>query len=119
MKELSSELPEIVTDANQLSQVFVNLTLNAIDAMPDGGALTVRSFIREGSIAIEFQDTGIGIRKEDVNKIFDPFYTTKEKGTGLGLAVSYDIIKKLNGTLTVESEADKGTTFTIVLPGGH
>ncbi len=119
LKELSSDLPEIVTDANQLSQVFVNLTLNAIDAMPDGGTLTVRSFTRDGSIAIQFQDTGIGIPKKDINKIFDPFYTTKEKGTGLGLAVSYDIIKKMNGTLAVSSKPGKSTTFTILLPVEH
>ncbi len=119
LKELSSDLPEIVTDAHLLSQVFLNLTLNAIDAMPDGGALTVRSFMRDGSIAIQFQDTGIGIPKKDINKIFDPFYTTKEKGTGLGLAVSYDIIKKMNGTLTVFSKEGKSTTFTILLPVEH
>jgi signal transduction histidine kinase len=116
VKMLSPDLPEIVTDANQLSQVFVNLILNAIDAMPDGGTLTVMSFIQDIMIAIQFQDTGSGILKEDISKIFDPFYTTKEKGTGLGLAVSYNIIKKMNGLLTVESEAGKGTTFTILLP---
>ncbi|MGD0280725.1 MAG: ATP-binding protein, partial [Dissulfurispiraceae bacterium] len=116
VKVLSPDLPEIVTDANQLSQVFVNLILNAIDAMPGGGTLTVTSIARDSVIAIQFQDTGAGIPKEDINKIFDPFYTTKEKGTGLGLAVSYNIIKKMNGLLTVESEEGKGTTFNIVLP---
>ncbi len=116
VKVLSPDLPEIVTDANQLSQVFVNLILNAIDAMPGGGTLTVTSFIRDSMLAILFQDTGSGIRKEDIGKIFDPFYTTKEKGTGLGLAVSYNIIKKMNGLLTVKSEAGAGATFTILLP---
>jgi len=116
VKALSPDLPEIVTNANQLSQVFVNLILNAIDAMQGDGTLTVTSFIRDSHIAIQFHDTGTGIRKEDISKIFDPFYTTKEKGTGLGLAVSYNIIKKMNGLLTVESEAGKGTTFTIMLP---
>jgi signal transduction histidine kinase len=116
VKALSPDLPEIVTDANQLSQVFVNLVLNAIDAMPGGGTLTVTSFIRDSLIAIQFQDTGTGIRKEDISKIFDPFYTTKEKGTGLGLAVSYNIMRKLNGLLTVKSEVDKGATFTAMLP---
>ncbi len=116
LKELSPDLPPIVIDDNQLSQVFVNITLNAIDAMPEGGTLTVRSFMRFGSIAIQFEDTGIGILKEDIHKIFDPFYTTKEKGTGLGLSVSYDIIKKLKGTLKVDSESGKGTVFTILLP---
>lgn len=116
VKELSSGLPEILVDANHLSQVFVNLMLNAVDAMIEGGTLTVRSFISDGSIAVQFQDTGIGIAKDDLSKIFDPFYTTKEKGTGLGLAVSYNIIKKMNGTLSVESSEGMGTTFTILLP---
>ncbi|MFZ5997903.1 MAG: sensor histidine kinase [Nitrospirota bacterium] len=116
VRDLSPSLPEAILDCNQLSQVFVNLTLNAMDAMPGGGTLTVRSMTREGNIIIQFEDTGTGIPKEDLNKIFDPFYTTKEKGTGLGLAVSYNIVKKMNGTLTVESEPGKGTTFTITIP---
>lgn len=115
-KELTPSLPDITADGNQLSQVFVNLTLNAIDAMPNGGTLTVRSFVKGDNIAIQFEDTGVGITKEDITKIFDPFYTTKEKGTGLGLAVSYDIIKKMNGTLSVESEIGKGSVFTIAIP---
>jgi PAS domain S-box-containing protein len=116
IKELHPSLPDVIIDCNQLSQVFVNLTLNAIDAMPEGGSLFVRSMLRVNDIIIQFQDTGIGIPKEDLPKIFDPFYTTKEKGTGLGLSVSYNIIKKMNGTLTVESEVGKGTTFTITIP---
>lgn len=115
-KELTPSLPDIAVNGNQLSQVFVNLTLNAIDAMPNGGTLTVRSFVKGDNIVIQFEDTGVGIPKEDITKIFDPFYTTKEKGTGLGLTVSYDIIKKMNGTLTVDSELGKGTTFTITIP---
>lgn len=115
-KELLPSLPEIVLDCNQLSQIFVNLILNAIDAMPDGGTLTVRGLIKGDDMVIQFEDNGTGIPKKYLTRIFDPFYTTKEKGTGLGLAVSYDIIKKLNGTLTVESEEGKGTIFTIILP---
>ncbi len=116
VKELSPSLPEITADCNQLSQVFVNLILNAVDAMPDGGTLTVRSFINGSDIVLQFRDTGIGIPGENLMKIFDPFYTTKEKGTGLGLAVSYNIVKKMNGTLAVESKAGSGSTFTITLP---
>ncbi|WP_203473218.1 sensor histidine kinase [Dissulfurispira thermophila] len=116
VKELSPSLPLITIDGNQLSQVFVNLTLNAIDAMPDGGTLTIKSMMRKDNIVIQFKDTGTGIAQEELPKIFDPFYTTKEKGTGLGLAVSYNIIKKMNGTLTVESELGKGTTFIITIP---
>jgi len=116
VKELSSSLPEVVIDGNQLSQVVVNLTLNAIDAMPDGGTLTIRSKANVNTVSVLFEDTGTGIPKEDLTKIFDPFYTTKEKGTGLGLAVSYDIIKKMSGTLGIESEVGKGSIFTITLP---
>jgi len=118
IRDLSADLSNYtcVCDSNQLSQVFVNLILNAIDSMPDGGKLTVKSMPKDANIIIRFEDTGLGIQTEDLPKIFDPFYTTKEKGTGLGLAVSYDIIKKMNGTLTVESEVGKGSIFTITIP---
>jgi signal transduction histidine kinase len=115
-KDLAADIPDIVCDGDQLSQVFVNLTLNAVDAMPDGGTLSVSSALMNGSIVIRFADTGSGIPASDLPKIFDPFYTTKEKGTGLGLAVSYSIIKKMNGVITVDSEIGKGTTFTITIP---
>jgi PAS domain S-box-containing protein len=118
VRDLSADLSNYtcIGDSNQLSQVFVNLTLNAIDSMPDGGKLTVRSRRQDDNVIVQFEDTGIGIQKEALPKIFDPFYTTKEKGTGLGLAVCYDIIKKMNGTITVESEVGKGSTFTITIP---
>ncbi len=115
-RDLSPDVPSITTDGNQLSQVIVNIVLNAADAMPSGGTLTIRSRVKDGTIAIEFQDTGVGISKEDLGRIFDPFYTTKEKGTGLGLAVSYSIVKKLNGNLTAESELNRGSRFVITLP---
>ncbi len=114
--ELSPSLPETLVDYNQLSQVFINLILNSIDAMPDGGMLTVRTYAEPDNIVIEFKDTGIGIPRESLTKIFDPFFTTKEKGTGLGLAVSHNIISKMKGTLTVDSEPGKGTLFKIALP---
>jgi PAS domain S-box-containing protein len=116
MKELSPNLPEITTDGNQLYQVFVNLVLNAADAMPDGGTLSIRSRVRHNNIVIDFEDTGVGISAENLSRIFEPLYTTKEKGTGLGLAVCDSIIKKLNGRLTVESELYKGSRFEISLP---
>ena len=115
VRDLSPDLPDLVTDGSQLSQVFVNLILNAVDAMPDGGTLTIRSRADNDAITIRFEDTGIGINRENMSRIFDPFFTTKEKGTGLGLAVSYSIIKKLNGDLTVESEPNRGTKFTVSL----
>ena len=114
-RDLAPELPFVMVDGNQLSQVFVNLILNAIDAMPEGGRLTVSSALRGDEIRIKFRDSGIGIPAEELSRIFDPFYTTKEKGTGLGLSVSYTMIRKMNGTITVESEVGQGTTFTIRL----
>lgn len=116
VKELSDSLPDITVDLNQLSQVFINLILNAVDAMPDGGRLLLKSYVEDNNIVIEFNDTGIGIPKKNLFIIFDPFYTTKEKGTGLGLSVSYNIIKKMKGTLTVDSEPGKGSVFKITLP---
>ena len=116
VRDLWPEMPVITTDANQLSQVIVNIVLNAVDAMPNGGTLTIRSRLKDNHIVIDFEDTGVGIAKENLGRIFDPFYTTKEKGTGLGLAVSYSIIKKLNGSLTVESDPGKGSRFVITLP---
>ncbi len=119
VKDLRPDMPVITTDGSQLSQVIVNLVLNAADAMPNGGTLTIRSRVRDGGgIAIDFEDTGVGISKENLGRIFDPFFTTKEKGTGLGLAVSQSIIQKLNGSLTVESEITKGSRFMITLPPG-
>lgn len=116
VRDLRPDLPQITTDGNQLSQVIVNIILNAVDAMPNGGTLTIRSIAKDKNIVIDFEDTGIGIPKENIPRIFDPFFTTKERGTGLGLAVSYNIIKKLNGSLTVESEVNKGSRFMITLP---
>ncbi len=116
VRELASELPEITSDGDQLSQAIVNIVLNAADSMPDGGTLTIRSRLQDNRIVIDFEDTGSGIDREHLGRIFDPFFTTKEKGTGMGLAVSYSIVKKLNGSLTAESEPGKGSRFTISLP---
>ncbi len=116
VRDLRPDMPAITMDGNQLSQVIVNIVLNAADAMPNGGTLTIRSRVEDNSIVIDFEDTGVGIEKENLSRIFDPFYTTKEHGTGLGLAVSYSIIKKLNGNLTVESDLNKGSRFMITLP---
>ena len=119
-EKLRPDLPEIPTDANQMKQVIMNLILNAAQAMPEGGTLTIstnygadRRFIK-----ISVQDTGVGIAKDDLEHIFDPFFTTKApgKGTGLGLAVSYGIVQSHNGTITATSEVGKGSTFEINLP---
>jgi len=116
-------LPLTMIDEGQVSQVFINIILNALDAMPEGGTLTVRTRREQNdsgkeTIVIEVADTGIGIPAQDLEKIFDPFYTTKEvgSGTGLGLSLSYNIIKRFKGDIKVESEAGRGTIFTIMLP---
>ncbi len=116
-------LPKIKIDEGQIAQVFINIILNAFDAMPNGGSLKVES--RRGkddhghdSVIIIFSDTGTGIPRNELQKIFDPFFTTKEagKGTGLGLSLSYDIVKRFKGDIHVESEMGKGTAFSIFLP---
>ena len=123
--EISKEfaaLPEIMGDHDQLNQVFSNLMLNAIQAMPDGGKLEIKTF--EGkkvddvlqSIKIEISDTGHGIPPQNLKKLFDPFFTTKYSGTGLGLTITHNIIEGHRGQIDVQSELEKGTTFTIALP---
>jgi len=98
--------------------VFLNLFLNAIQAMPDGGSLIVKSYVEDDKVKIDVTDTGVGIPPENLDKIFDPFFTTKEvgKGTGLGLSVSYGIIEKHHGQVVAHSEIGRGTTFSITLP---
>ena len=119
-EELSPSLPPITGHASQLQQDFTNLALNAIQAMPDRGKLTVRTKVSEDkrSLAISFADTGEGISKENLSKIFEPFFTTKKvgQGTGLGLSVSYGIAKDYGGDIQVESTEGKGSTFTVILP---
>ncbi|MCK4431974.1 MAG: cache domain-containing protein [Candidatus Aminicenantes bacterium] len=118
IKELGLNLPQIELDKNKIEQVFWNLMFNASEAMPDGGKLTIISKFSQNKKYIEviFMDTGVGIPKENINKLYDPFFTTKSSGTGLGLAVSYGIIKQHLGQIEVESEQGKGSTFTVSLP---
>jgi two-component system NtrC family sensor kinase len=119
-KSCVSNLPKIVADSAQLQQVFVNIILNAAEAMNGNGTLTISTFLnRDGTfIEIKFSDTGHGIKEEDQKRLFEPFFTTKEvgKGTGLGLAISYSIIQKHQGTIEVKSEVGKGSTFNVKLP---
>jgi len=118
--EVEENLPPVHGDRHQLTQVFLNLVLNALDAMPGGGTLTIsveksedRNFVEIG-----FADTGVGIPQESLAHVFDPFFSTKKhaKGTGLGLSVSLGIIKQHGGSIRVASEVGKGTTFTVSLP---
>jgi signal transduction histidine kinase len=120
---LPPDLPKVQGNPRDLQQVFLNLFLNAIQAMPKGGVLTVRGQTTGGStndraLEVEVTDTGVGIPEENIGSVFDPFFTTKEVGvgTGLGLAVSYGIIEKHNGTITVRSKLGEGTTFVVRLP---
>ena len=118
LKDFAPGLPSILGDANQLQQVFTNIMLNAYQAMPDGGRLTITTRQEKDDVEIVFSDTGVGIPAEDVKRIFDPFYTTKEvgQGTGLGLSVSYGIVKSHGGTIEAESKQHEGSTFTVRLP---
>jgi len=118
IKELSLPSPKFIADFDQLQQVCTNLILNAIQAMPEGGKLTIRTLEdSNGQVIIEIQDTGYGISQENKRKLFAPFFTTKGKGkgVGLGLAVVYGIIQRHKGRIEVDSEEGKGTTFTIYL----
>ena len=119
------QLPNIKVDKTQIHQVFLNLFLNAIQAMPNGGELKIEASptisdplkgFNQNYVRIVISDTGRGIPSQIVHKIFDPFFTTKPKGIGLGLSITYQIIKKHGGTIKVESEWEKGTSFVINLP---
>jgi signal transduction histidine kinase len=127
--ECSDTLPALSVDPDQIQQVLFNLILNAIQAMPDGGTLTIRATqtvprrdrddsLGDRYVKIDIADQGTGIPPEHLSKIFDPFFTTKEvgKGTGLGLAVSYGIARNHGGWIAVKSRLGEGSTFTTYLP---
>ena len=114
------DLPQTLADPEQLTQAFLNLILNAIQSMPDGGQIEIRTkFLGTDRIVVEIIDNGMGIPKEKLSKIFDPFYTTKSGGSGLGLSVTQKIIIDHHGRIDVESEVGKGATFKIILPVTH
>lgn len=117
-KQLEDNLPDILSDTDQIQQVFINIILNAAEAMTAGGKLRITSGRSPDKefITITFADTGPGIPEEHRERIFDPFYTTKEHGTGLGLAISYGIVEQHGGSISVESCMGKGSTFTVQLP---
>jgi len=115
-KKLDTELPQIEIDASQIHQVLVNMISNAVQAMPEGGKLTIAAREKESFLEVEIADTGCGIPEEAVDKIFDPLFTTRAKGIGLGLAVCKAIIDRHEGNIEVKSRVGKGTTFIIKLP---
>jgi two-component system NtrC family sensor kinase len=118
IRKYDERLKLIQGDSQQIEQVVINLVLNAIDAMPLEGKLFISTALDDSTVNIEIEDTGDGIAAENIEKIFEPFYTTKEpgKGTGLGLSVSYHIVKEHGGDISVESQEKRGTKFVIKLP---
>ncbi|MBM7856151.1 signal transduction histidine kinase [Desulfohalotomaculum tongense] len=114
--DLQENLPKIPADTEKLKQVFVNLIINAAEAMPGGGQLKISTGLSNDSIIIKFIDTGTGIPPEEISRIFDPFYTTKSNGTGLGLSICYQTIQLHNGSIEVKSTPGRGTAFNIKLP---
>ncbi len=122
---MDNEIPEIPIDAYQLQRVFINIISNAFRAMPKGGSLTIKSRVdltpskdqkEKGFVEVEFKDSGEGIKEENLNKIFDPLFTTRARGIGLGMVIVKDIIEKHNGNINVQSKVGRGTTFTVKLP---
>jgi signal transduction histidine kinase/CheY-like chemotaxis protein len=117
-EEYGADLPTVEVDPSRMKQVFLNVINNAVYAMKDGGALTIRTRAAGGTVAVEFTDSGVGISPDHLDRIFDPFFTTKPavSGTGLGLSVSLGIVQSHGGTIHVESAVGRGSTFTIKLP---
>ena len=116
--DLLTGTPAVMGNAGKLQQVFLNLFLNARDAMPEGGVLDIRTSITDARIEIVVTDSGVGISRDHIKKIYDPFFTTKTagKGTGLGLSVSYGIVQEHGGTISVESNLGRGTSFKLDFP---
>jgi signal transduction histidine kinase len=108
--------PKIKVDVEKMKRVFVNIIKNAIDAMPEGGTLSITSKEKEGSLKIAFSDTGMGMQKDVLEKIWTPFFTTKAKGMGLGLSICKRTVEAHEGNISVESTIGKGTTFIVTLP---
>lgn len=117
-KDYANHLPRIKAVADQIKQVILNLLNNAVDACENGGTITIRTEADQGNMVVNVQDTGKGIRPEDMAYIFEPFFSTKPavKGTGLGLSVSYGIVKAHGGEIKMKSEVGKGTIFSVILP---
>ena len=112
----SASMAALSVDAEQIKQVLLNLVLNAVQAMPTGGEIALRSRQASGSVLFEVADQGVGIPQENLERIFDPFFTTRAGGTGLGLSIAYQIINRHGGHLSVRNNPSRGVTFTVVLP---
>lgn len=116
MELAAGMLPPLPGDREQLKQAFLNMVLNALQAMPGGGALTISTDLVDDQLRIRFADTGQGIPAENLERIFNPFFTTRQEGTGLGLAITHRIIQGHGGRIEAQSQLGKGTTFTVILP---
>jgi len=116
--ELCNTIPSVYIDRDRMNQVFSNLIINSIEAMPRGGVITISTDKIQDGVVIVIKDTGIGIKKDNIRKIFSPYYTTKKQGFGLGLSLIHGIISRHRGKIFVSSEVGKGTEFTIMLPEG-
>jgi signal transduction histidine kinase len=127
IKKTSMELPSVYTDGNQINQVLVNIIINAVQAMPEGGTLTIASSesvefppfnptTQMKVVIINITDTGYGIDKDNKDKVFNPFFSTKEKGTGLGLTIVHRIIENLGGWVRIDNVEPHGTAFNIYIP---
>jgi signal transduction histidine kinase len=116
---LDEGLPGISVDETLMKRLFTNLILNAVQAMPDGGSLSIRGSLQGDDVVISVEDTGVGIREENLDEIFKPLFTSKAKGTGFGLPVCKRIVDAHGGTISVESEEGVGSTFTVKLPVTH
>lgn len=116
-RALDPDLPPVMASPEQLGEVLLNLILNAQDAMPEGGVLTIHTFRNDGGVCVQVADTGTGLSPEALEHLFEPFFTTKgEHGTGLGLAICHSIVRDHRGDIVVESERGQGTRFTVELP---
>jgi two-component system sensor histidine kinase AtoS len=115
--DLEADLPPVWMDAEQMERAVVNIIFNAIQAMPEGGTISISTAYLPGRqrVALTIADTGCGIPKENLAHLFTPFYSTRPKGTGLGLAIAYEIVQAHGGQIEVESEVGRGTKFTIYL----
>jgi len=108
--------PTVKVDREQITRVFSNVMINALDAMPEGGLMTIETHMEDGFFVVRIKDTGAGIPEEDIIRIFDPFFSTKSSGIGLGLSITYTTVVSHGGTISVESQTKKGTIFSISLP---
>ena len=115
-RDFGDNLPAIKVDSEVLSQAFLNLVINAVESMPDGGKLSVKIHSQFNYVEVSFADTGMGLPEENLRKIFNPFFSTKDEGSGLGLPIVHKIVEAHNGTITVKSNINQGSVFTVRLP---